>query len=83
MKTCVMVNLNKISDIKNFQQVIKKYLGSTLESGSYVVDANSVLGILSLDLSKPVMCKYEAEDIDEAMEFTKDINIFKAEVLAQ
>ena len=39
-----------------------------LKSGKYVVDAKSILGIFSLDLSKPIDLNIHAEDnIDEIM----------------
>ena len=40
-----------------------------LKSGKYVVDAKSILGIFSLDLSQPITVEAYSEDCDEL--FTK------------
>lgn len=49
------ISLNYISDIKDFVQIANKFTCCiTVSSGPYNVDAKSILGLLSLDLSKPV-----------------------------
>lgn len=51
-------NLNLIQDIKDFVNIASKYEGPIiLKSGVYEVDAKSLLGILSLDLTKSVELK--------------------------
>ena len=35
-----------------------------LTSGRYVVDAKSIMGIFSLDLSKPIMVEIHSEDCE-------------------
>jgi phosphotransferase system HPr-like phosphotransfer protein len=41
-------------------------------SGRYVIDAKSIMGIFSLDLSKPIDLNIHAEDnVDEIMEVLK------------
>ncbi|MBQ5927064.1 MAG: HPr family phosphocarrier protein [Clostridia bacterium] len=42
-----------------------------LKSGKYVVDAKSILGIFSLDLSQPLTAEIYAEDCDEFLEQLK------------
>jgi phosphocarrier protein HPr len=44
-----------------------------LRSGRHVVDAKSILGIFSLDLSKPVIVEIYSDDCDD---FLKDIESF-------
>lgn len=51
----VKVNLNTITKIKKFVNVISKYeYDLDLVSGRYIVDAKSIMGIFSLDLSQPI-----------------------------
>ena len=50
---------------QNFPQEI------LLKSGKYVVDAKSILGIFSLDLSQPLTVEIYAEDCDELLESLK------------
>lgn len=54
MKT-VQILLSSINDVKNFVNTVSKYdCEIDLTSGRYVVDAKSIMGIFSLDLSKPI-----------------------------
>ncbi|NCB94256.1 MAG: HPr family phosphocarrier protein [Clostridia bacterium] len=49
----VRVYLNSIDRVKNFVNTISKYDAEfDLISGRYVIDAKSIMGIFSLDLSK-------------------------------
>lgn len=54
MKT-VSISLNSIDKVKAFVNDISKYdFDFDLVSGRYVIDAKSIMGIFSLDLSKPI-----------------------------
>ncbi len=46
-----------------------------LLSGKYLVNAKSIMGIFSLDLTKPLTLRWEADDT----EFLKQIEIYKTE----
>lgn len=49
------VKLNDSEDIRRFVEIAYRYKQDMeLMLGRYVVDAKSILGILSLDLSKPL-----------------------------
>ncbi len=50
-----MLDLNSIERVKGFVSAIEGFEGYfDLVSGRYVVDAKSIMGIFSMDLSKPV-----------------------------
>ena len=54
MKT-VNISLNSIDKVKSFVNDITKFeYDFDLVSGRYVIDAKSIMGIFSLDLSKPI-----------------------------
>ena len=54
MKT-VTICLNSIDKVKAFVNDITKFESEfDLVSGRYVIDAKSIMGIFSLDLSKPI-----------------------------
>ena len=64
MKT-VDISLNSIDKVKNFVNLINRYDNDfDLVSGRYVIDAKSIMGIFSLDLSKPIALNIYAEDAD-------------------
>ncbi|MGN0362051.1 MAG: HPr family phosphocarrier protein [Bilifractor sp.] len=51
----VQISLNSIDKVKNFVNAISKFdFDFDLVSGRYVIDAKSIMGIFSLDLSKPI-----------------------------
>lgn len=61
MKT-VSISLNSIDKVKAFVNDISKYeFDFDLVSGRYVIDAKSIMGIFSLDLSKPIDLTIHAE----------------------
>ena len=54
MKT-VRISLNSIDKVKSFVNAVSKYeFDFDLVSGRYVIDAKSIMGIFSLDLSKSI-----------------------------
>ena len=62
----------KIS-VKSFVNDITKFdYDFDLVSGRYVIDAKSIMGIFSLDLSKPIDLNIHADDnVEEIMEMLK------------
>ena len=57
------VNLSKFESAKRFVEVSSnKSCFVLLKSGRYVVDGKSILGIFSLDLSRPVVLEVEDGD---------------------
>ena len=61
MKT-VQISLNSIDKVKKFVNTIARYDNDfDLVSGRYVIDAKSIMGIFSLDLSKPIDLNIHAE----------------------
>lgn len=68
MKT-VQISLNCIDNVKSFVNRIAKFDNDfDLVSGRYVVNARSIMGIFSLDLSKPVnLTIHKDEQMDEVM----------------
>ena len=65
------INLRSIVDVKNFVNITNRFdFDIDLESGRYVVDAKSIMGIFSLDLSKPLIMHTHGDvnaEFDELM----------------
>lgn len=68
MKT-VQISLNSIDKVKSFVNAITQFnFDFDLISGRYVIDAKSIMGIFSLDLSKPIDLNIHSENqIDEIL----------------
>ncbi len=64
MKT-VQISLNSIDKVKSFVNDISKFdFDLDLVSGRYVIDAKSIMGIFSLDLSKPIDLNIHTDGAD-------------------
>lgn len=76
MKT-IQISLNSIDKVKSFVNDITKFESDfDLVSGRYVIDAKSIMGIFSLDLSKPIDLNIHAEDnIDEILNVLKQYSV--------
>ena len=69
----VKISLNSMDKVKSFVNDISGFNAEfDLVSGRYVIDAKSIMGIFSLDLSKPIDLAIHAENnLDEIMETLK------------
>jgi phosphocarrier protein HPr len=68
----VNILLDTINDVKVFVNVVTKYdFDVDLISGRYAVDAKSIMGIFSLDLSKPIRLEIHADDCEKLLEEIK------------
>ena len=72
----VNIKLSLAENVKSFVNVVNRYpYDVDLRAGRHVVDAKSILGIFSLDLSKPIMMEIYTDSCDDLME---DIKPFMA-----
>ena len=66
----VTIRLNSIGEVKEFNRIAATVPGDVdLHSGRYCVDAKSIMGIFSLDLSKPINIVVES-DAPEAQDLS-------------
>ncbi|NLO40816.1 MAG: HPr family phosphocarrier protein [Ruminiclostridium sp.] len=71
------IMLKSINDVKDFVNIVNRYdFDVDLTSGRYIVDAKSIMGIFSLDLSKPIKVEAHADGITD---FLQDIQPFIVE----
>lgn len=71
--TNVKISLNSIDKVKAFTNDLLHFDSDfDLVSGRYVVDAKSIMGIFSLDLSKPIeLCIHDDEHAEEILKTLK------------
>ncbi|HEX9062957.1 MAG TPA: HPr family phosphocarrier protein [Clostridia bacterium] len=70
------ISLKSISDVKDFVNIVSRYdFDVDLSSGRYVVDAKSIMGIFSLDLSKPIKVQVYGEQAEKFYEEVKNFVI--------
>ena len=64
-----------IVDVKNFVNIVNKYdFDIDLESGRYLIDAKSIMGIFSLNLAKPIKVYIHSDNTDT---IEKELEQFK------
>ena len=72
----MQISLQMASQVKNFVAIVQNVsYDIELRSERYIVDAKSLLGIFSLDLSKPVTVEIHSDDCDELLEQLKQFAI--------
>ena len=68
----IKISLEMAQRVKEFVNVTQNYSYEILlKSGRYVVDAKSILGIFSLDLSQPLTVEIYSDDCDELLDRLK------------
>lgn len=68
--------LNSIMDVKEFVNIVNKCpYDIDLASSRYVVDAKSIMGIFSLDLSKPLTLTVHSDDCDDLASELKKFSV--------
>ena len=71
------VMLSSIVDVKNFVNLVNEFdFDVDMVSGRYVVDAKSLMGIFSLDLSRPIIMRVYTEDTTELEKSLKEFIIY-------
>ena len=72
MKT-VSIEINTIDDVKKFVSTVTKCdYDVDVVSGRYAIDAKSIMGIFSLDLSKPLELRIHSDECDELLAAIKN-----------
>lgn len=60
------VNLSTVNNVKEFVEIMNNSsMRADLISGRYIVDSHSIMGIFSLDLTKPVELVFHERVSDE------------------
>lgn len=68
----MLVDLSRVKDVKTFVKIAQDCKGELLlksQDGKYVVDAKSILGIFSLDLTQKVYLEGKEEDLNKFIAF--------------
>lgn len=75
------IMLNSIDKVKQFVNVTSKVDGDVfLQSGRYIIDAKSIIGIFSIDLTKPLEMSFEKCSDEERNKYLEKIQEFIVEV---
>ena len=73
----IEISLDSIDKVKNFVSITTKFDAEIdLVSGRYIIDAKSIMGIFSLDLSKPIKMEIHSDNCDA---FLKEVQRFVIE----
>lgn len=71
--TTAKIRINTIEDVKKFVSVVTGVdFDVDIVSGRYAIDAKSIMGIFSLDLSKELELRIHSENCGEFLDDIKD-----------
>ena len=72
----VPIKLGYAEEVKTFVNTVNRYpYDVDLRSGRHVVDAKSILGIFSLDLSKPITMDVYSDDCEDLMQDIRQFTV--------
>lgn len=72
----VPIKLSFAEEVKTFVNIVSRYpYDMDLRAGRHVVDAKSILGIFSLDLSKPISLEIYSESCDDLLQDLKPFTL--------
>ncbi len=64
----VTIRLSLVENVNKFVNIVSRYpFEMDLRAGRHVVDAKSILGIFSLDLSRPITLEIYSDDYEKLM----------------
>lgn len=64
--TTTTISLKTFGDVQEFVNILVGYgFDIDLVSGRYIVDAKSIMGIYSLDLTKPITLNAHSDDAED------------------
>ena len=70
--TTAKIRINAINDVKEFVSIVSGcQYDVDIISGRYAIDAKSIMGIFSLDLSKELELKIHSDDCADLLEKLK------------
>ena len=74
MKKVCQIKLNTINEVKEFVNIVLQCpYDVDLVSGRYIIDAKSIMGIFSLDLTRPIDLEADI-DSDDVEDLLKKID---------
>ncbi len=67
--TTAKINISTIDDVKNFVSIVTRCdYDVDIISGRYAIDAKSIMGIFSLDLSKELTLNIHSDDCSDFLD---------------
>ena len=74
--TTVKININTINDVKDFVTIVSRCeYDVDIVSGRYAIDAKSIMGIFSLDLSKELTLNIHSDDCADFLDAIKKYTV--------
>lgn len=76
--TRMNVKLNSVDKVKSFVDIVSRYpVDMDLVNGRYVIDAKSIMGIFSLDLSKTLELTINSSDSKLCDSIMKSVSMYQ------
>lgn len=73
----IVLDIKSMEDAKKLVDIVRRYdFGIDMMSHQYVIDAKSILGLLSLDLCQPVQLYARCKHASDCKDLMKKVSIF-------
>ena len=80
LESQILIRINTIENTKSLVDKASKFKSEIdAKQGRYIVDAKSIIGIYSLDITKPVWLEIKSHDRDEIVDFYFEMEEFEIE----
>lgn len=77
MRTKIILNLNTLDKVKRFTDLTNRFNSDIdIVRERYVIDAKSIIGIYTIDLTKPVTVRIISNDKAEIARFNEQMEEF-------
>lgn len=74
------IKLNRVEDITKFNKIVCSFESDIdVKRGRYVLDAKSLMGVYTLDLSRPITVSIISSDREEIEKFESEMEQFKVD----
>lgn len=80
MRSEFKVRINTIDRVKMFVNICNTFDDDIdLSHGRYMIDAKSVMGIFSFDITRDLVVKIHTKDLNELARFNEEMKVFRVD----
>lgn len=75
-----IIYLNTVERVNDFVKIVSKFeQDMDIIVGRYIIDAKSIMGIFSIDLTRPLTLRINSDDVDICKEIKEKLERFIVE----
>lgn len=80
LENSLLIQINTIENTKKIVEKVEQFKSEIdARQGRYTIDAKSIMGLFSLDITKPIWLEIKSKNIDELIKFYQEMEEFQIE----